>query len=62
MLGNGHVRFGGRAQEMDQPKDRHHTSARPNTHVKAAGRWTYLSRYRRPTRKVIIGVPRLTPC
>jgi hypothetical protein len=43
MLGNGHVRFGGRAEETDQPKDWHRASARPNTYVKVAG-WTYLYR------------------
>jgi DDE superfamily endonuclease len=44
MLGSGHVRFGGRAEETGQPKDRHRASARPNTYVKVAGRWTYLYR------------------
>jgi hypothetical protein len=46
MLGNGHVRFGGRTEETDQPKDRHRASVRPN-HVKirdgqvATGRSTW---------------------
>jgi len=30
MRGNPHVRFGGRAEETDQPKDRHRASARSN--------------------------------
>ncbi len=30
MLGNGHVRFGGRDRETDQPKDWHHALSRPN--------------------------------
>ena len=29
MLGDGHVRFGGRAMETDRPKDRHRAMARP---------------------------------
>ena len=44
MRGNAHVRFGGRAGETDQPKDRHRAPARPNTYVKVAGRWSYLYR------------------
>ena len=32
MLGNGHVRFGRRAAETDQSKDRHRAAARPHTH------------------------------
>lgn len=31
MLGNGHVRFGRRAAETDQSKDRHRAAARPHT-------------------------------
>ena len=31
MLGNGHVRFGGRGEETDQPRDWHRASPRPNT-------------------------------
>jgi hypothetical protein len=31
MLGNGHVRFGRRAAETDQSKDRHRATARPHT-------------------------------
>ena len=30
MRGNSHVRFGGRAEETDQPQDWHRASARPN--------------------------------
>lgn len=30
MLGDGHVRFGGRAGETDQPKGWHRAPARPN--------------------------------
>jgi hypothetical protein len=30
MPGNGHVRFGGRAEETDRPKGRHRASARSN--------------------------------
>ena len=33
MLGNGHVRFGRRAAETDQSKDRHRAAARPHTYV-----------------------------
>ena len=33
MLGNGHVRFGRRAAETDQPKDWHRAAARPHTYV-----------------------------
>jgi hypothetical protein len=29
MRGDAHVRFGGRAEETDRPKDRHRASARP---------------------------------
>jgi hypothetical protein len=29
MLGDGHVRFGGRAEETDQPQGWHRASARP---------------------------------
>ncbi len=32
MLGNGHVRFGRRAAETDQSKDRHRAAARPHTY------------------------------
>lgn len=32
MLGDGHVRFGGRAEETDQPKGWHRASVRPNNH------------------------------
>jgi transposase-like protein len=53
MLGNGHVRFGGRAEETDQPKDRHRASARPNTYVKVAGHWTYVYRAVDQHRQVI---------
>ena len=31
MLGNGHVRFGGRDEETDQPRRWHRASSRPNT-------------------------------
>lgn len=31
MPGNGHVRFGRRAAETDQSKDRHRAAARPHT-------------------------------
>ena len=31
MLGDGHVRFGGRAGETDRSKDQHRAPARPNT-------------------------------
>lgn len=31
MLGDGHVRFGGRAGETDQPKDWHRAPVRPNS-------------------------------
>ena len=30
MLGNGHVRFGGRLGETDRPQDRHRAPGRPN--------------------------------
>jgi putative transposase len=30
MLGNGHVRFGGRPGETDRPQDRHRAPGRPN--------------------------------
>ena len=30
MLGNGHVRFGGRPGETDRPQDRHRDPGRPN--------------------------------
>ena len=30
MLGNGHVRFGGRPEETDRSQDRHRASGRPN--------------------------------
>jgi putative transposase len=33
MLGNGHVRFGRRAAETDQSKDRHRAAARPHSYV-----------------------------
>ena len=33
MLGNGHVRFGRRAAETDQSKDRHRAAARPHTYL-----------------------------
>ena len=42
MLGNGHVRFGGRAEETDQPKG-HRAGSYPHL-VKVAGRWRYLYR------------------
>jgi hypothetical protein len=32
MLGNGHVRFGRRAAETGQPKDRYRAAARPHTY------------------------------
>jgi len=42
MLGNGHVRFGRRAAETDQSKDRHRAAARPHTKVwTAAHGWVY---------------------
>jgi hypothetical protein len=31
MLGNGHVRFGGRAEETDREQSRNRASARPHT-------------------------------
>ena len=41
MLGNGHVRFGRRAAETDQSKDRHRAAARPHTYVKTHAGWVY---------------------
>ena len=34
MLGNGHVRFGGRAGETDREQSRHRAPARPNTYLR----------------------------
>jgi putative transposase len=33
MLGNGHVRFGGRGRETDRPRGQHRALPRPNTYV-----------------------------
>jgi putative transposase len=43
MLGNGHVRFGRRAAETDQSKDRHRAAARPHTYVRTHAGWTYVA-------------------
>jgi hypothetical protein len=37
MLGNGHVRFGGRVRETDQAQARHRALTRPNTELKQRG-------------------------
>ena len=43
MLGNGHVRFGRRAAETDQSKDRHRAAARPHTYVSTWSGWCYVA-------------------
>jgi len=43
MLGNGHVRFGRRAAEPDQSKDRHRAAARPHTYLRTWEGWLYLA-------------------
>ncbi len=43
MLGNGHVRFGRRAAETDQSKDRHRAAARPHTYLRTWARFAYLA-------------------
>jgi uncharacterized membrane protein len=45
MLGNGHVRFGRRAAETDQSKDRHRAAARPHTKLHGPAKWTYFYLY-----------------
>jgi hypothetical protein len=42
MLGNGHVRFGGRAGETDRRQRRHRAPARPNTELRH--RWLVAER------------------
>ena len=37
MLGNGHVRFGGRVRETDRPQARHRALTRPNAELKHRG-------------------------
>ena len=37
MLGNGHVRFGGRVRETDRAQARHRALTRPNTELKTRG-------------------------
>ena len=37
MLGNGHVRFGGRVRETDRAQARHRALTRPNTDLKQRG-------------------------
>ncbi|MGH7610369.1 MAG: transposase, partial [Candidatus Dormibacteria bacterium] len=37
MLGNGHVRFGGRVRETDRAQARHRALTRPNTDLKTRG-------------------------
>ncbi len=37
MLGNGHVRFGGRVRETDQAQARHRALTRPNSELKQRG-------------------------
>jgi hypothetical protein len=37
MLGNGHVRFGGRVRETDQAQARHRALTRPNSELKHRG-------------------------
>ena len=41
MPGNGHVRFGGRGEETDQPRGWHRASPRPNTYCRTFAGWVY---------------------
>jgi putative transposase len=43
MPGNGHVRFGRRAAETDQSKDRHRAAVRPHTYVPAWDGMVYVA-------------------
>ena len=43
MLGNGHVRFGGRGRETDRPKGQHRALPRPITYLRVADRFLYLA-------------------
>src|SRR4051794_18119097 len=43
MLGDGHVRFGGRAGETDQAKPWHRAPARPTTYVATWSGWVYVA-------------------
>ena len=43
MLGNGHVRFGRRAAETGQSKDRHRAAARPHTYVRSWVGFVYVA-------------------
>ena len=45
MRGDVHVRFGGRAEETDRPKDRHRASARPYSKLLGPAKWTYFYLY-----------------
>ena len=43
MLGDGHVRFGGRAWETDRPRGRHRAPVRPYTYVPTWSGFLYLA-------------------
>ena len=43
MLGNGHVRFGRRAGETGQSKDRYRAAARPHTYVRTWQGFAYVA-------------------
>jgi transposase InsO family protein len=55
MLGNGHVRFGGRAAETDQSKDRHRAAARPHTEHPTGEGKLYLCAVKDACSKRIVG-------
>ena len=43
MLGNGHVRFGGRGRETGRPKGQHRALPRPNTYLRSWEGFLYLA-------------------
>jgi hypothetical protein len=43
MLGNGHVRFGGRAGEAGRAQARHRVPVRPITYLRTGEGWLYLA-------------------
>ena len=43
MLGNGHVRFGGRGRETGRPRGQHRALPRPNTQQRTDQGWLYLA-------------------